>query len=39
MTKYEEVGVDAQKEGIEVFESTIKNLVPPSVLHSGTGPR
>ncbi|KXB06472.1 hypothetical protein AKJ53_00290 [candidate division MSBL1 archaeon SCGC-AAA382F02] len=28
MTKYEEVGVDAQKEGIEVFESTIKNLFP-----------
>ncbi len=27
-TKYEEVGVDAQKEGIEVFESTIDNLFP-----------
>lgn len=27
-TKYEEVGVDAQKEGIEIFESTIDNLFP-----------
>lgn len=27
-TKYKEVGVDAQKEGIEVFESTINNLFP-----------
>ncbi len=27
-TKYEEVGVDAQKEGIEVFKSTIDNLFP-----------
>lgn len=27
-TKYEEVGVDAQKEGIEVFESAIDNLFP-----------
>lgn len=27
-TEYEEVGVDAKKEGIEVFESTIDNLFP-----------
>ena len=27
-TKYDEVGVDAQKEGIDVFKSTIDNLYP-----------
>lgn len=27
-TKYDEVGVDAQKKGIEVFKSTIDNLFP-----------
>ncbi len=37
-TKYEEVGVDAQKEGIEVFKSTIDNLFPEAFCTVGQDP-
>ncbi len=37
-TKYEEVGVDAQKEGIEVFKSTIDNLFPQAFCTVGQDP-
>lgn len=37
-TKYEEVGVDARKEGIEVFESSIENLFPTAFCPIGPDP-
>lgn len=37
-TKYEEVGVDAKKKGIEVFKSTIENLFPQAFCTVGQDP-
>lgn len=37
-SKYEEVGVDARKKGIEVFESTIENIYPNAFCTVGEDP-
>ncbi len=37
-TKYEEVGVDAKKEGIEVFKSSLDNLFPNAFCTVGQDP-
>lgn len=38
MTKYEEVGVEARKKGIEVFKSSVKNLFPNAFCTVGADP-
>lgn len=38
MTKYEEVGVEARKKGIEVFKSSVENLFPSAFCTVGGDP-